>query len=112
MYDYVDQFDASTVNVDVSPALGRAKDVIYVAKKGDTIKKLAKQFYGNEALSTLISGVDVNDTFINADGSIKKGARILIPYAPIPQEYRVPDLVDTAKNTLSDVVDIFSGITF
>ncbi len=86
--DYIDNYDMAQIKVDVMPALGRAKDVVYTAKAGETAGSLAKKFYGDASLSILIKQVGANDKYIDKDGKLTPGATILIPYAPIPREYR------------------------
>lgn len=84
--DYVDNFDMSTVDVDVIPALARAKDVAYTTKEGDTVDKLAMKFYGNTDMGILIQQLAQNDPYIQKNGHIKPGVNIIIPYAPLDKE--------------------------
>jgi phage tail protein X len=102
--DYVDQYDMSQVKVDVNPALGRAQDAVYVASANDTVDKIAKKYYGDAAMGVLIRQISQNDRYIDKDGNIKAGARLVIPYAPIPREYRTFGQVgETRYNTSEEL---------
>ncbi len=71
------------IAADVLPALGRAKDNVYVSKSGDTLKKLAKKFYDDESYAPLIQRVPQNDPAIDKDGNIRPGFTLVVPYVPL-----------------------------
>ncbi len=86
--DHADKWEVSKVGTDPLPALSRARDVAYTAKAGDTVDSLAKRFYGSKELGVMISQIGANDPYIDNDGRIRPGATILIPYHPMPPEYK------------------------